>query len=111
MRPSQFPFVLSVVLCAGLLTAFDISILSMGNNHTAFSFAVVSAAGSLLLCFAVLLLFLLLQKETIAQECRLILLFGGNSFRVRAPILRELVPLLGVSLILSFIGTFLLIGV
>lgn len=108
-------FVLTVVLSAGLLTAFNVSILSVlsstEKNHAVLSLAKVSAVGSLFLFFSTLLLFLLFQKEVISKEIRLLLLFGGDSFRILAPILREVVPLLGVSLILSFVGTFLLLGV
>jgi len=101
-------FVLTVVLCAGLLTAFNISILSMGSDQAAFSFARVSAVGSLFLCFSVLVLFLLFQKEAIAQECRLILLFGGSSFRALQPVLREVIPPLGASFLLSLFGALFL---
>lgn len=101
-------FVLTVVLCAGLLTAFNISILSMGSDQAALSFARVSAVGSLSLYVVVLLLFLLFQREAIAQECRLVLLFGGNSFRALQPVLREIVPPLGVSFLLSLFGALFL---
>lgn len=109
MRPSQFSFILSVVLCAGLLTALNVSVLLAMRNPAVFPFAGVSAAGSLLLFFAALLLFLLHQKEAIVREIRLLLLFGAGSFRAFAPIPREVAPLLGVSLLLSFVGTLLLL--